>query len=196
MFQKMKIISAVCLMLLIASTNKAFGQNDSINIPKADTTRRVFSATVTITEIMDSAFQMHYDTLIVENDHPVYWNHNKLQTNWLIFDLGFANFDDKTPYGSTAANEYLQGGAGGPFTKSDMRLRTVKSSNVNIWLFMQKFSLYKNKLNLKYGLGLEMFNFRYENDITYHKNRTISTVIPFPFRRTNYTQAMLLFHSC
>ncbi len=170
MSQKMKIIAIVCFTMIIANASKVFGQVDTVNIPKSDTTKRVFSATVTITEVMDSAFQMHYDTLIVENDHPVDWNHKKFQTNWLIFDLGFANFNDKTPYGTAAANEYLQGGSGGNFTKSDMRLRTVKSSNVNIWLFMQKYSLYKDKLNLKYGLGLEMFNFRYQNDITYHKS--------------------------
>ncbi|PZP49290.1 MAG: hypothetical protein DI598_08205 [Pseudopedobacter saltans] len=171
MVKVLKTAVLLGLLFLVGNMQYAFAQNsDSVSIPKSDTTKRVFSATVTITEIMDSAFQMHYDTLIVENDNPVNYNKHKFQTNWLIFDLGFANFNDKTPYGSAAANEYLQGGAGGNFTKSDMRLRTVKSSNVNIWLFMQKYSLYKNKLNLKYGLGLEMFNFRYQNDITYHKN--------------------------
>ncbi|MFT4204498.1 MAG: outer membrane beta-barrel protein [Chitinophagaceae bacterium] len=171
MSKNVKNFFIACLLSLVASVHNAYAQQDSLNIPRADTTKRVFSATVTITEIMDSAFQMHYDTLIVENDDPVHLNKHKFQTNWLIFDLGFANFNDKTPYGTAAANEYLQAGTGGEaFTKSDMRLRTVKSSNVNIWVFMQKYNLYKNRFNLKYGLGLEMFNFRYQNDITYHKN--------------------------
>ncbi|WP_447640562.1 MULTISPECIES: outer membrane beta-barrel protein [Chitinophagaceae] len=163
------LFSCCCFVVLSSLIQYAFGQ-DILNMPKSDTTKRVFSATVTITEIMDSAFQMHYDTLIVENDGPVNWNKHKFETSWLIFDLGFANFNDKTPYGTAAANAYLQAGTGAPFAKSDTRLRTVKSSNVNIWLFMQKYSLYKNKFNLKYGLGLEMFNFRYQNDITYHRN--------------------------
>ena len=165
-----RFLCFVCLLLTIGNASNTFAQKDSIHAPAPDTTQRVFSATVTITEIMDSVFQMHYDTLIVENDGPDEWKHHKPQTNWLIFDIGFANFSDRTPYGTPAANEYLQGGVGGPFTRSDMRLRTVKSSNVNIWLFMQKYSLYKDKLNLKYGLGLEMFNFRYQNNITYHNN--------------------------
>ncbi len=35
---------------------------------------------------------------------------------------------------------------------------------------MQRLNLTKGVVNLKYGLGLEMFNFRYENNISYHKN--------------------------
>jgi hypothetical protein len=35
---------------------------------------------------------------------------------------------------------------------------------------MQRLNLTKGYLNLKYGLGLEMFNFRYENNISYHRN--------------------------
>jgi len=165
-----KIFAFVGLWTLLGAFNVSFGQDGTVNIPKTDTTRRTFSATVTITEIMDSTFQMHYDTLIVENDNPVWDNKHKLKTSWLLFDLGFANFNDKTPYGTAAANTYLHSGTADAFTKSDMRLRTVKSSNINIWLLMQQYSLYKGRLNLKYGLGLEMFNFRYQNDITYHKD--------------------------
>ena len=57
-----------------------------------------------------------------------------------------------------------------PFQKSDLKLITGKSSNVNIWLFMQKLNVADRVLNLKYGLGLEMFNFRYKNDISYNNN--------------------------
>ncbi|HEX8676682.1 MAG TPA: hypothetical protein VF700_05655, partial [Segetibacter sp.] len=45
-----------------------------------------------------------------------------------------------------------------------------KSSNVNIWVVMQRLNLAKGYLNLKYGLGVEMFNFRYESNISYNKN--------------------------
>jgi hypothetical protein len=165
---KFKILAS----LILASTICLYANAQVDSIPnKPDTVRRVFNATVTITEVMDSAFNTHYDTLIIANSDANSPKKKKfLNTNWFIFDLGFANFNDKTPYGSAAANRYLVGGTGGDFTKSDMRLRTVKSSNVNIWVFMQKMNLLKGKLNLKYGLGLEMFNFRYENNITYHKN--------------------------
>lgn len=96
--------------------------------------------------------------------------HANLSTNWFIFDLGFANWRDKTAYGTPEANAFLHAGSGPDFTKSDLNLRTVKSTNVNIWVFMQKLNVTKHVVNLKYGLGLEMYNFRYDNNILYNKN--------------------------
>ena len=95
-----------------------------------------------------------------------------ISTNWWILDLGFANVKDETIYGSAAANNYLKTIRPGetPFTKNDLDLRAGKSSNVNVWIFMQRLNVTKGVLNLKYGLGLEMFNYRYENNISYHKN--------------------------
>lgn len=96
--------------------------------------------------------------------------HSNISTNWFIFDLGFANWRDNTAYGTAEANAFLHAGSGQPFTKSDLKLVTAKSTNVNIWFFMQKLNVTKHVLNLKYGLGLEMYNFRYENNILYNKN--------------------------
>jgi hypothetical protein len=95
-------------------------------------------------------------------------------TNWIIFDLGFANWRDKTMYGSAEANDFMRPVRAGeqPFTKDDLKIRTGKSSNVNLWLFMQKRNVIKHVLNLKYGVGLEMYNYRYENNISYNKNPT------------------------
>ncbi len=93
-----------------------------------------------------------------------------VSTNWLIFDLGFANWRDKTVYGSPEADAYLHASACSHFTSSDLDLKNAKSSNVNIWLFMQKLNITNHVLSLKYGLGLEMYNYRYETNITYHKN--------------------------
>ncbi|MBS1729492.1 MAG: outer membrane beta-barrel protein [Bacteroidetes bacterium] len=96
--------------------------------------------------------------------------HSAISTNWLILDLGFANLRDKTDYGSAAANNYLHSNGGAPFTKEDMKLNSGKSSNVNLWFFMQKLNLTQQVLNLKYGLGLEMYNYRYDQNISYHKD--------------------------
>lgn len=96
--------------------------------------------------------------------------HSNISTNWLIFDLGFANWRDKTVYGSPEANSYLNAQGGPDFTSSDLDLNNGKSSNVNIWLFMQKLNIIDHVLNLKYGIGLEMYNYRYETNISYHKN--------------------------
>ena len=102
----------------------------------------------------------------VERKH---YKPTKLSTNWFIFDLGFANVNDKTNYGNTG--DYLRdiNGKGLP-TKDDLKLRSGKSSNVNIWVVMQKLNLTKGYVNLKYGVGLEMFNLAYESNINYNKN--------------------------
>src|SRR4030095_14419882 len=55
-----------------------------------------------------------------------------LNTHWLIFDLGFANWRDQTVYGSPDANEYLNAQGGAHFTSSDLDLKNNKTSNVNI----------------------------------------------------------------
>jgi hypothetical protein len=98
------------------------------------------------------------------------WHRSNVSTNWLIFDLGFANWRDKTVYGSPEANAYLHAAPGHDFTSGDLDLRNAKSSNVNIWLFMQKLNIVKHVVNLKYGLGIEMYNYRYSTDISYKKS--------------------------
>ncbi|GEO11460.1 outer membrane beta-barrel protein [Segetibacter aerophilus] len=96
---------------------------------------------------------------------------SKISTNWWIFDLGFANVNDKTNYASAEAQSFLRSvGPGGKPGKEDLKLRSSKTSNVNIWVVMQRLNLAKGYVNLKYGLGLEMFNFRYENSIRYNKS--------------------------
>ena len=87
---------------------------------------------------------------------------SKVSTNWWIVDLGFANYDDQTNYVMANTGGYLQDKPGSSFSKSDFRLRTGKSVNVNIWLFMQRINLIKKNVNLKYGLGVELNNYRYK----------------------------------
>jgi hypothetical protein len=91
-----------------------------------------------------------------------------ISTNWLILDLGFANYTDNTDYGATAASGFTGPGVG----KDELKLRTGKSSNVSIWLFMQRLNMAKNVLNLKYGLGIEMNNYRYRRPVLYNTDPT------------------------
>ncbi len=103
-----------------------------------------------------------------ENHYDMNEKHRRVSTNYFIFDLGFANWRDETNYESEAAMDYLVTQPNeDPFSKNDLKIKTGKSSNVNLWIFMQKLDLAKRMLNLKYGLGLEMYNFRYTSNITY-----------------------------
>lgn len=170
----MKRIYMTLVTLLVAMTG--FAQTDS-------TGRMIDSAKNTIDTSGNKA-----DTLVVGNfiiikksrsqrsrevtveKRP--YKPTKLKTNWWIFDLGFANINDKTNYASAETQGFLKTLRAGDkeITQDDLKLRASKSSNVNIWVVMQRLSLAKNYVNLKYGLGLEMFNLRYESNISYNRN--------------------------
>lgn len=89
-----------------------------------------------------------------------------ISTNWWIFDLGFANYVDNTHHHDNSSMTYNSSSAS-TVTSSDLKLNNVKSSNVNIWIVQQKASLYKNYWNLKYGIGIEMYNFRFQRPISF-----------------------------
>ena len=92
-------------------------------------------------------------------------------TNWFSFDLGYANYIDESPQMA-----YLMGFPstypGLPYSKywvnsGSLKLDNRKSSNFNIWIVQQKLNVYKHKINLKYGVGFEMFNFRFEQPVSF-----------------------------
>ncbi|RYZ17242.1 MAG: hypothetical protein EOO16_24510 [Chitinophagaceae bacterium] len=100
--------------------------------------------------------------------------HRNVNANFMstgpILDLGFSNFNDNTNYGSAEAQAFTKGTG-----KDDLlRLRNGKSINVNIWAFMHRVSLVKRVVNLKYGLGLELNNYRFDDErVHFTKNPTI-----------------------
>jgi Outer membrane protein beta-barrel domain len=96
---------------------------------------------------------------------------SNVSTNWMIFDIGFSNVNDQTNYSSAATQTFMQGVNGGA-NKDALSLRNGKSVNINVWLFMQKVNIVKHAVNLKYGLGVELNNYRYENNIRYATNPT------------------------
>ena len=96
----------------------------------------------------------------------------KVSTNWWIFDLGFAGNRDETNYATAVVNNnYLRtfGAANGVPNKQTFNLNNGKTTNVNLWFFMQKVSIVKQAMFLKYGMGMEMYNFRYDSRVSYRK---------------------------
>ena len=92
---------------------------------------------------------------------------SNISTAGLVIDLGFANWVDKTNYASATAGNYLVTKAGSPdLAENDFKLKTIKSVNVNIWFFMQRLNLIKHYVNLKYGLGLELNNYRFKSAVS------------------------------
>jgi hypothetical protein len=90
----------------------------------------------------------------------------KVSTNWFVFDIGFAGVNDQTNYNSIEAQNFLRP-ASVPNRAGNYSLRTTRVSNFNLWFFMQRLSVVKSVLNLKYGLGIESNNYFYKTGITY-----------------------------
>ena len=180
-----RIVMALAAILLAAN---GYAQTDSV-IVKTDTLKKTEPDTIRVGNFVivkknksssypgndndGHSFNIHIGSGGGSSSSSRSYHHrSNISTNWIIFDLGFANYNDKTAYGSAEANAVLKKTVPGEadFSKDDLKLRINKSSNVNIWLFMQKLNLVKHAVNLKYGIGLEMFNFRYEKNISYHQD--------------------------
>ena len=126
-------------------------------------------------------------TIIMGRNNAERKRSSNVSTNWWIFDLGFSNYNDNTNYGT--AGSYLVNRPGYPaLGGSDFKLRAGKSINVNIWFFMQRLNLIEHHVNLKYGLGLELNNYRYKSSISYREGGLVPYTVgtqataPFIFR--------------
>jgi hypothetical protein len=115
-----------------------------------------------------------------------YWNRHRnkqgnVSTNWIILDLGFSNYVNKTTdYTNGGGYVYNRAGAT-PLGENDFDLNVGKSINVNIWLFMQRLNLVSHHLNLKYGLGVELNSYRYKSSVSYLRdNPFVTGVAPAP----------------
>jgi len=128
------------------------------------------SATVQIGNVTINANDENNKPVIkIERKKPA---PKKVSTNWWIFDLGFAGNRDETNYATAIGNtSYLRtfGAANGAPNKQTFNLNNGKTTNVNLWFFMQKVSIVKQAVFLKYGMGMEMYNFRYDSRVSYRK---------------------------
>ncbi len=156
----MKKITLGFIGILFALTSMA--QTDSIKVQRKNDTIRIGG--MIILKRGDNNERKRV-TVSVSN-HYKQKNAN-VSTAGMIVDLGFANWTDKTDYAAATSNGYLlnqQGSA--DLSANDFKLRTIKSVNVNIWFFMQRLNLIKHYVNLKYGLGLELNNYRFKSNVT------------------------------
>ena len=109
-------------------------------------------------------------TVVISNKKK---SNSKVSTNWWIVDIGFTNYNDETNYASAPAQSFAPG-----LTEENFKLRTGNSVNVNIWLFMQRLRITKG-INLKYGLGLELNNYHFDDErVRFQENPTIVVLDP------------------
>lgn len=157
----------ITLMAVVCVSANAMSQTDSTITPAKDgDTIRIGNMII----IKNSDHSKHEKN--ADNNIKVERSRNRklsnVSTNWAIFDIGFTNYSDKTNYGNTGTYLYNRPGAA-PLGANDFNLNAGKSVNVNFWLFMQRINLVKHHLNLKYGLGVELNNYRYNSNISYLK---------------------------
>jgi len=89
--------------------------------------------------------------------------------NWFVLDLGFSNYNDKSNYTTAVTSGFISP----TVSEDDLKAKTWKSRNVNVWFFMQKLNIANHVLNFKYGLGLELNNYSFDNtNLTFDKNPT------------------------
>jgi len=168
MSRQFLLLAGLCLSLSGWAQSDTSGKSSvttSDTIPSGNDTIRVGS--LIIIKSGKAGDSRHFTEGIPYRRHHSSYKPSNISTNWVILDLGFANYNDKTDYGSPGAQAFAPGA-----NKDWFRLRTGKSIDVNIWLFMQRINLIKHVVNLKYGLGIELNNYRYEADIKYATNPT------------------------
>ena len=111
-----------------------------------------------------------------------------ISTSFLDIDLGFANYIDNSESRYYIMNnqilpQNITQVMPGPPASTMLKLNNLKSSNVNIWLVLQRVNLYQHKLNLKYGIGFEMFNFRFEENISFRNEYPYINTESIDFRK-------------
>jgi len=149
------------LLAGICMTTGALAQTDTTQPPAHPDTVRIGSLIIVKGR---KTREDGHDTLAVKYQHRHHKKEN-VSTNWGILDLGFSNYTDKTNYAGAAAQAFAPGSNADWFS-----LRNGKSVNVNIWVFMQRRNLIAHVVNLKYGAGLELNNYRYDEPVLYDKN--------------------------
>ena len=159
----------------------SFAQTDSVQVERKDDTIRIGGMIILKKGTPDD--EKKRVTVTVGN-HRRHKENSNISTSSFIFDIGFSDWTDKTNYEQAKADAVL----GPDLSANDFKLKTVKSVNVNLWFFMQRMNLIKHYVNLKYGLGLELNNYRFKSNISFDEggikpwNPSQNISHPFVFR--------------
>lgn len=172
----------ILILSLIFTGTISFAQTDSVRVERNNDTIRIGGMIILKKGQSDEKKQV---TVTVGNK-KARKAHSNVSTSSLIFDIGLSNWTDKTDYPAATAAGTIANRPGSPdLSSNDLKLRTIKSVNINIWFFMQRLNLIKHYVNLKYGLGLELNNYRFKNDISFNEGGmnpyNPSQNIPHPF---------------
>jgi hypothetical protein len=174
--KKIYFLAALC-----AIATASFAQQDSTKtkVEKKDTIR--IGSIVIIRNRSKNKNDSSYVNTTFKNEKK----NQSVSTNYFVFDLGFAGWDDQTNYAASSTN-IINRPRTATFSAADMKLRDGKSANVNLWFFMQKLAIVKNNVNLKYGLGVEYYNYSLRSPISFRESgltpNNVNSNSPFVYR--------------
>lgn len=159
---KKTVLGVMGILLAISS----MAQTDSIKVQRKSDTIRIGGMIILKKGEPDEKRRV---TVTIGTTHKQ--KSSNVSTAGMVVDLGFANWTDKTNYANATSGSYLINRPGSPdLNSNDFKLKTVKSVNVNIWFFMQRLNLIKHYVNLKYGLGLELNNYRFKSAVSFKES--------------------------
>lgn len=152
----------ILILFVICSNTIAFAQNDSIRVERENDTVRIGGMII----LKKGDPNEKRRVTVTVGNRQKHKNAN-VSTSSFIVDLGFSNWVDKTNYSQATSGHFLVNQPGTPdLAAKDFNLKTVKSVNINLWFFMQRLNLIKQYVSLKYGLGIELNNYRFQSDIS------------------------------
>ena len=158
-------------LLLLFFSFQLFSQQDTTPVIKKQKTEPDTIHIGNITIITNAGGGHSKAVLSVSQDknerQQVKNSRKKISTNWFVWDLGFAGYDDRTNYASAEAQTFLKNPGIINSSKGDYALKGSRISNFNLWFFMQRLNIAAGVLNLKYGFGIESNNYFFKSSITY-----------------------------
>lgn len=159
----------VLALLAIGFALSSFAQTDTTAPQKADTIR--VGGMIIIKKPGRNNTESR--EVIISNKKR---SRSNLTTNWWIVDMGFANYSDNTNYATARQSGFVSPDIN---SEDNLGLRNGKSVNVNIWAFHQRLNLIRHAVNLKYGFGIELNNYRYSDErVRFSKNPTRISLDP------------------
>ena len=156
----LKKISLLALATIALASSQAQTTDSTRTVSEGDTMR---IGNIIILKDGEPASQNREVNVQIKRKH--YNRHQNNTMHWLAFDLGFNNFVDNTNYASPEAQAFAPGSDANQFN-----LNNTKSLNVNLWFLQGRLNMIKHVINLRYGAGIEFYNFRFEEDLRFTKN--------------------------
>jgi Outer membrane protein beta-barrel domain len=182
--KRLYFLAALCALAIASYAQQPTTKDSTISTKRNNDTIRIGSIII----IKKHKRSIGDSSVSVISDNEYNAKKSKRSTNYFVLDIGFGNWNDKTNYTNAGGTVFSKPGSPA-FSADDMKLRAGKSTNINIWLFMQKLALVKRNVNLKYGLGVEYNNYSFRSPVSLkeggifpYTNGSIATNSPFVFR--------------